>query len=55
MEDLVFSYFYFHKFLIYFHVFISKFLSFLDCILGGTLFFVYFTMFSPFGVMAFVD
>jgi hypothetical protein len=35
MEGHVFSYLYFHKFLIYFHVFISQILSFLNCILGG--------------------
>ncbi len=39
MEGHVFSYFYLHKFLIYFHVFISKILSFLNYILGGLLFF----------------
>jgi hypothetical protein len=48
MEDHTFSYSYLHKFLIYFHVFISEKLSFLNCILDGLLFFVYLTMITPF-------
>jgi len=46
MEGHVFSYFYFHKFLIYFHVFISKIISFSNYILGTT-FLIYFTMPAP--------
>jgi len=50
MEGHVFSYLYLCKFLIYFHVLISKKLSFLNNILARFFFLVYLTMPTPFKV-----
>jgi hypothetical protein len=48
MKSHAFSYFYLHKFLIYFQVFILKILSLWNCISDGVLFFVYLIMLKPF-------
>jgi hypothetical protein len=48
MKGHVFPYFYLHKFLIYFHVFISKKIVTFKLHFGQTTFFVYLTMLIPF-------